>query len=45
MDFFLKILCNFRGEGKEKEGEKHQCVVASPVSPTGAAQDPGVCPD
>ena len=24
-----------RGEGKEKEGEKHQCVVASSAPPTG----------
>ena len=28
--FFLK-----KGEGKEKEGEKHQCVVASHAPPTG----------
>ena len=24
-----------RGEGKEKEGEKHQCVVASHAPPNG----------
>ena len=34
-----------RGEGKEKEGEKHQCVVASHVPPTGdLAHNPGMCP-
>ena len=31
--FYLFILD--RGEGREKEGEKHQCVVASHVSLTG----------
>ena len=35
-----------RGEGKEKEGEKHQCVVASYVPPTrDPARNPGMCPD
>ena len=30
----------------EKEGEKHQCVVASCMSPTGdPAPNPGMCPD
>ena len=30
----------------EREGEKHQCVVASPVAPTGdLARNPGMCPD
>ena len=29
-----------------REGEKHQCVVASLVPPTGdPAHDPGMCPD
>ena len=33
------------GEGK-REGEKHQCVFASCVSPTGdLAHNPGMCPD
>ena len=33
------------GEGKEEEGEKHQCVVASHAPPTGdLAQNPGICP-
>ena len=33
-----------RGEGKEKEGEKHQCVVASCTPPTeDQAYTPGMC--
>ena len=32
--------------GGEREGEKHQCVVASHVPPTGdLACNPGMCPD
>ena len=40
-------LFTFRERGKgEKEGEKHQCAVASHVAPTGdLACNPGVCPD
>ena len=35
-----------RGRQGESEGEKHQCVVASCVSPTGyVAHNPGMCPD
>ena len=35
-----------RGEGKKKEGKKHQCVVASYAPPTGdLADNPGKCPD
>ena len=35
-----------KGEGREKDGEKHQCVVASRVIPTGdLACNPGMCPD
>ena len=35
-----------RGERREKEVEKHQCVVASHVPPTGdLASNPGMCPD
>ena len=35
-----------RGEGREKEREKHQCVVVSQVPPTGnLACNPGMCPD
>ena len=39
-DFFLKKLFLQRGEGKEKEreGEKHPCVVASHVPPTGGPE-------
>ena len=44
-DFYLFI---FREKGREgeREGEKHQCVVASHASVTGdLAQNPGMCPD
>ena len=43
----MTYLIIFReGEGKEKEGEKHQCVVASHVPPTRElACNPGMCPD
>ena len=35
-----------RGEGKERVGEKHQCVVFSHVPPIGdLAHNPGMCPD
>ena len=31
---------------EEREGEKHQCVVAFPVPPTGdLACSPGMCPN
>ena len=34
------------GEGTEKEGNKHQCVVTCHTPPTGdLAHNPGVCPD
>ena len=34
-----------RGERREKEREKHQCVVASCAPPTGdLTHNPGVCP-
>ena len=48
---WLKIFSRFylfieRGEGREREEEKHQCVVASHVPPTGdLACNPGMCPD
>ena len=45
---FFKILFIFRerGEEGEREGEKHQCVVASHMAPTGdLARNPGMCPD
>ena len=35
-----------RGREREREGEKHQCVVVSQVPPIGnLACNPGVCPD
>ena len=47
--FFVKILFILfldRGEGRAKEGEKHQCVVASHTLPTGGlTHNPGMCPD
>ena len=45
---FLKFLFIFRERGREgeREGKKHQCVVASRVPPTGdQACNPGMCPD
>ena len=45
---FFKILLVFRERGREgeREGEKHQCVVASHTPPTGdLAHNPGMCPD
>ena len=45
---FIKILFIFRVRGREgeREGEKHQCVVASRVPPTrDLACNPGTCPD
>ena len=45
---FLKILFIFRERGREleREGEKHQCVVASHMPPTGdLARNSGRCPD
>ena len=42
-NFFLNLFLE-KGEGKEKEGEKHQCVVASCVPSTGdLACNPGMC--
>ena len=35
-----------RGTDGEREGKKHQCVVASHVAPTGdLGYNPGMCPD
>ena len=47
---YLKIFYVFifrqKGRGKEREGEKHQCVVASRAPPTGdLACNPGMCPN
>ena len=34
------------GEGREKEGEKYECVVTSCTPPTeGPAHNPGMCSD
>ena len=42
----LFILFLERGRDGEREGEKHQCVLASHGSPTGdLAHNPGMCPD
>ena len=47
--FFLRFylfLFKERGREGEREGEKHQCVVASHAPPTrDMACDPGMCPD
>ena len=46
--FFLKDFIYFleRGREGEREGENHQCVVASQVPPTGdLACNAGMCPD
>ena len=43
--FYLFIFIQ-RGKEGEREGEKHQCAVASHVAPTGdLACNPGMCPD
>ena len=43
--FFSIYLYLERGQG-EREGEKHKCVVASCVPPTGdLVTNPGMCPD
>ena len=42
--FFKRFFIIFRERGRE--GEKHQCVVASHVASTGdLACNPGMCPD
>ena len=49
MSFLKKdFICLFseRGREGEREGEKHQCVVASCVPPIGnLARNPDMCPD
>ena len=43
---FILFIFRERGREGEREGEKHQCVVASHAPPTeGLAQNPGMCPD
>ena len=44
--FFFKILFIFRDGKREREGEEHQCAVASHMPPTGdLAHNPGMCLD
>ena len=43
---FYLFIFRKRGREGEREGEKHQCVVASRTSPTGdLARNPGLGPD
>ena len=43
---FYVFIFRQRGRKGEREGEKHQCVVASHTPPTGdLAGSPGMCPD
>ena len=43
---FIHLFFRERGREGEREGEKHQCVVAPHVPPTGdLACNPGTCPD
>ena len=43
---FYLFIFRERGREGERQGEKHQCVVASPTPPTGdLAHNPGMCPD
>ena len=50
-DFFLffrfyLFIFKERGREREREGKKHQCVVASHVAPAGnLVCNPGMCPD
>ena len=42
---FIYLLLE-RGDEREREGKKHQCVVASHTSPAGIlAHNPGMCPN
>ena len=44
-DFYL-LICGERNREGEREGEKHQYMVASHPPPTGEpAHNPGKCPD
>ena len=46
--FFLEFIYLFLESGKEREGEgeKHQCVIASCMPPTGdLVHNPNMCPD
>ena len=44
MIFMILFIFKDRGRKGEREGEKHQCVVASHALPTGDLA-PGMCPD
>ena len=42
----MSFIFRERGREGEREGEKHQCVVASSTPLTGdLAHNPGMCPD
>ena len=44
--YFIYLFLKKREGGREEEGEKHQCAVASGTPPTGdLAHNPGMCPD
>ena len=44
--YFFKFIFRERGKEGEIEGQKHQCVIASHMTPTGdLACNPGMCPD
>ena len=43
---FYLFICREKGRDGEREGEKHQCVVASPTPPIrDLTCNPGMCPD
>ena len=43
---FIYFVFRQRGREGEREGKKHQCVIASCAPPTGdLAHNPGMCPD
>ena len=43
---FIYLFLERESRGGERDGEKHQYVVASHVVPTGdLARNPGMCPD
>ena len=45
LNIFIYLFLERGREGK-REGEKHQCLVASHMAPTGdLAHNPGMCPD
>ena len=45
-DFIYLFILRERERAGEKEGEEHQCVVASCVPPArDLARNPGMCPD